>query len=343
MVVSGQEITPCLNRLTQTSLWGAAVDQTAQARSADCEFLLLNSLHLPSRGPLCYHFQDTRFRAIPHLLAEQGYHTWKAMPFSSDYWNARVMSAAYGFESQYYDETFRIEKPSEKVGWSLSDSALFKDLITLLTTMPQPFAGYVTTTMMHHPFRELTLEQEMLKLPQELRNTMLGDYLQLARFRDAAVGELVETMKLEGLWETTVLVLCGDHRSRLPAEEYQRLSIPYGSPDGNRVLLLIHLPGDRLTGELPTPLGQLDVAPTLVQLFGLADSPRAFLGRNLLSPSRPVVTRTGLLRPLGDHLEAKALESDPAADPSGQWREELAISDHLIRGDRIKDHLRPDP
>jgi phosphoglycerol transferase MdoB-like AlkP superfamily enzyme len=338
--VDGQPITPFLDGLASRSLYGQALDQTSQGASSDCEFVLLNSLHPPQRGPLCFNFSGTRFRALPKLLGEQGYDTWKAMPYFGDFWNARAMSGAYGMKTQFYQESFPLRSPQDKVGWSLSDSALFAQLVPLMASRPQPFVGYVTTTMMHHPFDELAPEQEKLRLPTDLANTMMGDYLQLARVRDMALAQLVADMQKAKLWDNTVVVLCGDHHSRLPDDELRRLGLPVEFPDRDKVPLLIHLPGDALAGELPAPLGQIDLAPTLVQLLGLGDSARAFLGRNLLARPASEVTSHGGFLPGGSNLTTEELQAQPDSELARQWREELDVSDLLIRQDRIADFSR---
>ncbi|MCA9780268.1 MAG: LTA synthase family protein, partial [Candidatus Eremiobacteraeota bacterium] len=264
--VNGREVTPVLNELVKTSLWAEAFDQTLQGSSSDGEFIYLNGLHPPTFGPLVYHFPDVRYLALPKLLSERGYVTQSVMPYHSRFWNRGLMDRAYGFDSSLYKQAFK-EPPGSTLDWGLKDAPLFEQYLTLLPTGEKPFFSYLVTVMMHHPFPELPAEEQRLELGANLEGTLLGRYLQQAAARDAALGSLVEGLEAKGLWEQTVLVLVGDHRSRMADEEKARLELP-GSPQGDRVLMLIRCPGATPKGKVDHPVGQVDLMPTLLHLLG---------------------------------------------------------------------------
>lgn len=346
MRVEGQEVTPFLNRLRRQSLYGEALDQTSHGASSDAEYVMLNGLLPPTHGPLCFLYVQNDFRALPFLLSERGWSTFKAMPYDGAFWNARRIGERYGYQQQQFVEAFPPARPQEVIGWGLSDSATFEQLVPKLQALPKPFFCYLTTVMMHHPFDELRPEQELLKLPLELKTSMAGDYLQLARLRDQAIEELVAKMRQSGLWEDTVLVLCGDHRSRLDDGEVERLGVLREKPLLDRVPLFIHLPGDKAVGELPGSLGQIDVSPTLLHLLGIADANPVMVGRNALAGAKASVSPGGFLTN-GAGLtvwQGKLDRSNPqAAALHKQMEEELQLSDNLVVTNRISHFAREGP
>jgi lipoteichoic acid synthase len=356
MEVDGQEVTPFLNSLRSESLYGNALDQTASGSTSDAMFVMLNSLQPPSGGPFCFLFPTISTRAIPRILGERGWYAFHVMSYDGAFWNTRIMGDHFGFEEQLFTSDLRSPARGEAVGWGLSDAALFMRIIDLLKERPEPFFCYVTTTMMHYPFQELRPHQKLIKLPSHLQQTMAGQYIQLARFRDQAMELFVQRLKDEGLWDHTILVLCGDHRSRMPESEFQRLEVPELEPLRNRLPLFIRVPNAAVRGELAELPGQLDVAPTLLHLLGIDDAGQVFLGRNVLAGQHASASPYGyisdgavglwgqaqqdrLLR-LSDGLELPVTDIR-YAPLSHQLKEEIRVSDTLMYGNRILEFSEP--
>lgn len=61
----------------------------------------------------------------------------------------------------------------------------------------------------HHPYN---LSPDAVDLDVgEFEGTMFGDYLKSVHYVDEALGELVDQMKKDGLWDNTILMFYGDH------------------------------------------------------------------------------------------------------------------------------------
>jgi len=360
MTVDGQEVTPFLNGLRRECLYADALDQTSHGSTSDCQFVVLNSLQPPSGGPFCFLFPTISTRALPRLLGERGWSTLHVMPYDGAFWNTRVMCEHFGFDRQLYLGDLPPAGRGEHVGWGLSDAALFERLGPVLRQESQPWFCHVTTTMMHFPFEELRPHQRLLRLPPELEKTMAGRYLQLARFRDLALHLLVKRLQEQGWWDRTLLVMVGDHRCRMPDSELKRLGVTGPAPVLNRIPWLLHVPGGTVRGDLPAQSGQLDIAPTLLQLLGLADLRHAFLGRNALAGAHASASvygyvtdgktalwagagpREGTFSRLPDMVPL-GLSDERAGDLRRQLDEESGISDTLLYGDRILDFARGSP
>lgn len=349
--VHGQEVTPFLNQLKNDSIWGQGEDQAYDGGSSDCEFIVLNSLHPASFGPLVYHFAKNRFRGLPHIVAELGYRTWKAVPFDGSFWNNRVSGYSYGFQEGLYEEAFHPD-PDNTRGWGLTDKGLFMQLLPMMRQSKKPYLSYVATLAMHHPFASVEPRKKLLRFPEKLDKSMMGRYLQLARLRDEHIRFLCEEMKKDGSWDDTILALVGDHRTRMLSGEYQRVGLDVPSHKRDRVLILIHCPGDQPRLAASRGIGLIDVGPTLLHLLGIEPTKAAFLGKNLLAGPKSAVTRRGYVTAatkilhLGSKLELsqtfdlaqdKLVEVEPDSELYRQGLEELQISDTLIIGDRVLD------
>lgn len=324
--VDGQPVTPFLNELAKESWTGGLQDQSGQGRSSDGEFILVNSLLPPGQRPLVYAYPSNVYEGLPALLTKAGYLTSYSVAYYGSFWNCRYMSRRYGFKRNL----FREELPADSnntIGWGLSDYGLVNRLKVYWQKFPRPFFAYVVTMMGHYPYRELSSSQERLKLPSQLadKENMLGRYLQLCRERDEEWRRIVDTLKTEGLWQSSVVVLVGDHDARIDYEDMALLQ-PKGTFDevdkieSDRVFCLIHGPDGKLRGQGPRYGAQVDLMPTLLHLLGVTEYPTASIGINLLSPvqRKIIVSKTGY-----------SIDSDYVVVDNGSTWSTYARSTHL--------------
>lgn len=299
--VNGQPVTPFLNELAKESWTGGLQDQSGQGRSSDGEFILLNSLLPPGQRPLVYAYPSNFYEGLPALLTKAGYLTSYSVAYYGSFWNCRYMARRYGFKRNLFREELPAD-PNNAIGWGLSDYGLVNRLKVYWQEFPRPFFAYVVTMMGHYPYRELSSSQERLQLPGKMadKENLLGRYLQLCRERDEEWRRIVDTLKAEGLWQNSVVVLVGDHDARISYEDMALLQ-PKGTFDevdkieSDRVFCLIHGPDGKLRGQGPKYAAQVDLTPTLLHLLGVTEYPSACLGINLLSPMqrKTIVSKTG--------------------------------------------------
>jgi arylsulfatase A-like enzyme len=124
---------------------------------------------------------------------------------------------------------------------------------------------------------------------------------------DREVGELVKTLEREGLLEKTVLIIAADHGEQLFEKGYIAHSAQVHE-ESTRIPMIVRFPKALgLAGKrLPGLVDLLDVAPTVLDVFGLADATFAkeAQGRSLLpmlagAPGKPaVLSRTVWERPV---------------------------------------------
>ncbi len=299
--IGGSEVTPFLNGWAEEALWFSNVtDQTGQGRSSDSELATQVSLLPMAGGAAAFRYASNDFTGIAEALGERGYHTLSAVPYEGAFWNRRQTHAAYGYQRNLFVEDF---EGGEQVGWGLSDRDFLEQTARRLATSAQPFAAYLLTLSLHHPFDGFPAHLEELDVGI-WDGTPFGNFLHTMRFFDSSLAAFVAALEREGLGENTVIAIWGDHDAGFPWRN--EIAVAMGATNdaagwylSQEIPLFIKLPGvDPLRGEQTAPAGHADVAPTLLALLGVDPTPYAFVGRNLLGEDvrRPVVGEYGCWR-----------------------------------------------
>jgi phosphoglycerol transferase MdoB-like AlkP superfamily enzyme len=299
--IGGREVTPFLNRWTEEALWFSNMtDQTGQGRSSDSELTTQVSLLPMVGGAAAFRFAANDFTGLAEALAERGYHTLSAVPYEGAFWNRRRTHRAYGFGRSLFVEDFEV---GQNIGWGLSDRDFLSQAVSELAVARKPFAAYLLTLSLHHPFDGFPAHLEELDVGI-WNGTPFGNFLHTMHFFDTSLAAFVADLERYGLADNTVVAIWGDHDAGFPwrpdvASAMGATHDAAGWYLSQEVPLLIKVPGvDLLRGERAVPAGHTDIAPTLLALLGVDPASYAFVGRNLLGNhgDRPVVGEYGCWR-----------------------------------------------
>lgn len=287
--LNGQELTPHLNALLGKSLYFPNYfHQTKDGRTSDAEFTSNCSLlHLRS-GSVYTRFPYNRFDCLPGRLKSLGYETLAFHGNDKALYNRYRVYPQLGFDRFFSLHDFPDQR---RVGMGVADPAFFVHATALLQEAPKPFYAMLISLSSHFPFDlQGTVPQPF---SPQVKFKLLGDYLDDQHYTDGGIGLFVETLKRTGLWDRSVVVFYGDHDGGFKPEEYApvlgRALTPFErSTTQFRVGLFIHLPHDALAGVYPQPVGQEDLAPTLMHLLGQPAAP-GWMGVDVLSPDHPLL------------------------------------------------------
>lgn len=358
--IGGQEVTPNFNKLMDESLYFSNFyHQTGQGRTSDADFASNSSLHPLPTGSVAVRYPNHTFDVLPQILkAQAGYTTGAFHAYEGSFWNRNNMYQAMGYDRFYSKKDFQLDEP---LGWSLGDKSFFRQSLGFMAQENQPFYSFMITLTSHHPY---SLPASLQELDTgEFQGTIFGDYLQSVHYVDAALGELVEGLKQNGLWDNTILYFYGDHDNSVTGkEDYEKfLGKPLSDLDMhqimNQVPLLIHLPDGKLAGVYDEPAGQLDMAPSLLHLLGISSAPYYMMGNHWFADSemdRLVVLRSGAFTdsklyyiPSPDNLfengncydldSREPTEIEPCRAPHEEAMKRLRISDKVIMSNLIAD------
>lgn len=289
----GIEVTPNLNALAAESWYfPRAYSQIGGGNTSDAEWVTNTSLYPPTTEPAAVRWEDRQVPALPRVLKSAGYVAETFHTNDASFWNRRNLYAALGFD-RYYDRDF-FGTDDEVVFGSPSDDTLYARTLDVLVSHKrrgEPFYADIITMSAHHPFRSLPARKRPVEFPEPYAGTFVGGYLSNQEYADRALGVFIEGLKREGLWDTSVVVVFGDHfglrqldpDGKEKAATEALLGRPYTQLDRLNVPLIIHLPG-QAHGVVATETASfIDVAPTVLDLLGISDDTMPVFGRSLFA------------------------------------------------------------
>jgi phosphoglycerol transferase MdoB-like AlkP superfamily enzyme len=295
--VNGEEITPNLNKFIKKSLYfDNFYYQVAEGNTSDAEFMVNNSLYPAASGAAYYRYSNVNYSSLPAKLKEVGYYTSVLHGNSEGFWNRNVMYKSMHFDDFYGESSFNMD---ERIGMGLSDESFLNQTLIKLDHFKKPFYSFLVTLSSHHPYKGNKNFDEF-KVGQ-LEGSMLGDYLKSIHYADTQLGNFLNRLKEKGYWENSIIVIYGDHNA-MPKQKDEEVFKFLGQEyiddvawlKQQKVPFLIHFPGDKNKGINHTLCGQMDVLPTLVNIFDLKETP--CFGRDIMNrKDRFLIFRNGSL------------------------------------------------
>lgn len=307
LTFNGQEVTPTLNRLAKEGFFfDNFYSQVSVGTSSDTELTLSTSLMPTHSGTAFVSYFDREYISIPKLLKEKGYYTFSMHANTADFWNRRIMHENLGYDRFYSKKDFEVTSETS-IGLGLADKEFFKQTIPKLIEIKdkdQPFYGTFIMLTNHTPFSEVDKYGEFdVDMKEQVTNengevvtishpymegTKLGNYLKSIHYADAALGQFLEDLNINGLLDNTVFVLYGDHDARLPKSDFLRLYnydkttdsiLPREDPNyvefdsyqyelNRKVPFMIWTKEKQYHKTIHNVMGMYDVMPTLGNLFG---------------------------------------------------------------------------
>jgi lipoteichoic acid synthase len=290
--VSGEEITPFLNRLIRNSFYfDQFYHQTGQGKTSDAEFAIDTMLYpLPSGAVFFTHAQNT-YLSLPKALKQNGYYPVVLHANNKTFWNREHMYKTLGYERFFSAKDYTVTSENA-VGWGLKDIPFFEQSVSRLQQVPQPFYAKLITLTNHYPF---TLDKEDRLIPElHSRSKTLNRYVKTVRYMDEALKQFFASVKAAGLYENSVFILYGDHygiskkhRKALAKFLGKEKLTAFDHVQLQRVPLIIHIPG--MEGStISTVSGQVDLKPTILHLLGIDSSSREVgFGHDLFALNKP--------------------------------------------------------
>lgn len=118
-----------------------------------------------------------------------------------------------------------------------------------------------------------------LTLPEDKQRELLHGYYACISYIDAQIGEIMKTLKSQGLEENTIIVLWGDHGWHFG--DHNLWAKHSNFEQATKAPLLIKVPGMTNGKEYTSPTEFVDIFPTLCELNGL-EVPKYLDGNSLV-------------------------------------------------------------
>ncbi|MFA6189948.1 MAG: LTA synthase family protein [Candidatus Staskawiczbacteria bacterium] len=323
--VNGQEITPNLNKLAKEGLYfDNYYSQVGPGNTADAEFSTMNSLYPLANDVVFTSYPKNIYKALPKLLVDNGYKTYSLHGDVPTFWNRSNVYPGLGYQKTYNLSDYEITKSVGEGPSDLGDEDFFYQSIIKLEEFPQPFMAMLITMSSHTPFI-LPADLQTLKIAERTNLTWIQwEYLQSIHYVDQAIGQFINGLKQNGLYDNSLILIWGDHGSFMNmssalypeniikgTEEYQlykNLDVEFiGNPStslrtSNKILPELsndHVPMIILNSNVESrtvnePASHLDVYPTVANLLGVV-APKSIFGQDLLNTKNPIETHFKLI------------------------------------------------
>lgn len=302
LTFNNKEVTPNLNKLANEGIFFSNFySQVGVGTSSDAEFTFNTSLMPSTKGTVFVNYFDRDYISIPKLLKEQGYYTYSMHANTGEFWNRNTMHKSLGYDKFYNKDSYTID---ETIGLGLSDKSFFRQSVDIMKQIKEeenkPFYSLLIMLSNHTPFSDLALMEDykttidvtidnQTVTRDYLNNTTMGNYLRSVHYADSAIGEFIDSLDKEGLLENTILVIYGDHDARLDFEDFNLLYnydpitdtiktendegyIPYTKYNyelDRKVPFIIWTKDQNYNLNVNTPMGMIDVLPTLGNMIGI--------------------------------------------------------------------------
>ncbi len=288
----GQEVTPNLNRLIkeQGSLYFNNYYQLiGRGNTSDAEFVTHNSLYPSMEEPTYTQYVDNTFYGLPWILRDQGYTAWALHGYEKEFWNRDKAYVNQGFQRFISQDDYELV---ETIGFGITDGEFLKQSMDYLKELDNiddnPFYAFMITLTSHNPFK-MPEKYEYLDIKKEHKDTLLGNYLQSVQYLDKVLGEFIEELKKEGLYEESLLVIYGDHFAinSLNKEDQKLmtdyLGYTYDLDEMMKVPLIIHIPALETNETINRVGSMLDFMPTILNIMGYENEKGLMFGRDLIN------------------------------------------------------------
>lgn len=333
--INGEEVTPNLNQLKKESLYFSSLyHQTHEGRTSDAEFITNTSLYPLKSGSVYTQYPTNEFEPLPALLEKNGYDTAAMHAYEKGFWNRDDVYKNIGFKHFFSQNDYSKEK---KIGMALNDQEFFLESIDHMETLQEPFFSFLVALTSHTPY-EIDKEDQTLDL-SGYEDPMLKRYYQTVHYVDTGVGKMIDELKQRDLWDQSLVIFYGDHDSGLVNEGSEmRKKADVSSPVAafeleRRIPLFIKKP-DQQTGRVMRENGgQIDIAPTIIDLLNLKTS--YMMGQSLID-DKPNLTgfRDGSFRYKDYYYEAdltKASGEGTCYDVSTEKKVELKFCRNQVK------------
>jgi lipoteichoic acid synthase len=352
--LNGQEVTPFLNSLAHdnnTFYFDNFYHQTGQGKTSDAEFLMENSLYPLNQGAVFVNKAQNTYQATPAILKGYGYNSAVFHGNYKTFWNRNVMYKALGYD-QFFDASYYDMSAENVKNYGMKDIPYFKESMPMLESLKQPFYTKFITLSNHYPFE---MDPGDTTFPAgDFGDPVVNSYFQSAHYMDEALQQFFDSLKADGLYDKSVIVLYGDHYGL--SENHNKamakvLGVPEITPTINASLqetpLFIHVPGVQ-GGVQHQYAGEVDVRPTLLHLLGIDTKDYIEFGSDMLSPQHRnwALFRNGdFVSPTVDEIGGKCystqtgqVEADNSACKpiDSQLRQELQMSDDIVNKDLLR-------
>jgi phosphoglycerol transferase MdoB-like AlkP superfamily enzyme len=277
----GSYVTPYLHSLTESAVYYPyTLSYHMAGGTSDAEFSVLNGVEplsiFPSMKLSKYNYPNS----VAKQFHNAGYATYAFHGNIGNYYNRDVSFDKMGFD-EFYDINDMEYKDTS--GWGVPDHLMFNYALDKLKNVDGHFFSYIITITSHMPFNNTSSYYSASQF-NTVKNATVRDYFTSFSYVDQSIKEFVD--EVQKTHPDTYIFIYGDHTPDVKAAEYTQSSYEYEGNYYEFVPMFVITPDRQSKAENTYPASFLDVAPTMLEVSGIAFNFKSS-GINLVdSPSK---------------------------------------------------------
>lgn len=286
MELFGREVTPNLNKLvSESQYFSNGTSEFGGGKTSDSDFAANTSIYPLSDSSVFVRFGKDDYTSLPKALKEAGYQANAYHAYKRDFWNRGVAFTSLGYDHFYAADEY---EEGENIILGLNDESFYQQTLKKLPK-ESPSFNYLISLSSHHPF-DMAPEFQLLDVPYDEAkyDYRTYHYLQAIHYADYALGQFIKSLKKEGEYSDSLIVVYGDHPATFG--EYGDVRVKNTLGDAvtsdvafDKVPYIFKLPNAQAAARHNGQISQVDLMPTILNIVGVkTDFP--MLGIDVFNP-----------------------------------------------------------
>ncbi len=213
--------------------------------------------------------------SVPKLFEKAGYITSSVHDNHGQFYNREVLHKSLGFQNSY----FVLDYVNDGIQFNDEQIATNDKIYTKITNKENPFMSLIVTITGHGPYNDGFCESQKINNKKECLDYKSG-------LTDKMLESLLNRLKEDKILDNTVLVLYSDHYPYAYDFTSEELKTNYIKADSKYELknipFIIYNPSIEHK-EIDKLVGDIDIAPTVLNLFGIDYEPKYYVGTDVFS------------------------------------------------------------
>jgi phosphoglycerol transferase MdoB-like AlkP superfamily enzyme len=254
----------------------------------------------PHSGAACFKYQHNTYNTLAKALHNKGYNSHTLLGGNGSFWNQGIMTETLG-----YDELIDINQfiNNENYDFGLTDSTFLEQSVKKMSKFKSPFLAQLITLSSHDPYVLLN-NRIYLKTPKDCPPEM-ARYLNAIHYVDKCLGMFIDSLRRNGLFEKSILIISGDHDGTKQQPEQWKTYAKnlWNCGISQTPLIIVNGTKKQVYNSIA---GQIDVYPTLLDILNLKTYSWYGLGQSLLSKNKPAFALNARFDEFGDTTKVSA-------------------------------------
>lgn len=215
-------------------------------------------------------YQGNSFDGLGTLLSSRGYSTAFFHGGHNGTMNFDYFTRSAGFE-KYFGKNEYPNDSDYDGSWGIFDEPFFKYTVQNVSQLDTPFCAALFSISSHHPY---TIPESYQTKYEDIKDPIL----KTIAYTDHALKIFFEEAAKTNWFQNTIFIITADHSGQNTQSYYQTRNGIY------RIPLLIYNPNTNLKKDYTSPVQQIDIIPSLLDLIHY-DSPFISFGNSLYDSS----------------------------------------------------------